>query len=228
MVGSVKRFLHKVISNARLTFNELLTVLVEVEGTLNSRPLTYEYNNPEGEVITPAHLIYGRRLQSLPEVSEEEDESESTCARRCKYLNQKLQHFWKRWQLEYLMDLRESHRVQSSSNRKSPKVGDLVTVYDEGTKRGSWKLAVVERLIAGKDKEVRVAHVRVITKGKQVRMSIPVQRLFPLEVRAASLEDTQRVNKEGDAETRQGRPRRAAALDAAWKMKDMLLNSEQD
>ena len=107
MVGSVKRCLQKVIGNARLTFDELLTVLVEVEGTLSSRPLTYEYNNPEGEVLTPAHLIYGRRLQSLPEVTEEEDESESTCARRYKYLNQKLQHFWKRWQREYLTDLRE-------------------------------------------------------------------------------------------------------------------------
>ena len=118
--------------------------------------------------------------------------------------------------------------MQGSSNRKSPKVEDLVTVYDEGTKRGSWKLAVVERLIAGKDKEVRRASVRVITKGKQVRMSRPVQRLFPLEVRAASLEDTQRVNKGGDAETRRDRPCRAAALDAAWRMKDMLLSSEQD
>lgn len=77
-----KRCLHKVIDNARLTFNELLTVLVEVEGTLNSRPLTYEYNNLEGEVLTPAHLIYGRRLQSLPEVTEEEDQSASTYARR--------------------------------------------------------------------------------------------------------------------------------------------------
>ena len=80
--------------------------------------------------------------------------------------------------------------MQGSSKRKSPKVGDLVTVYDEGTKRGSWKLAVVERLIAGKDKEIRGGSVRVFTKGKQVRMSRPVQRLFPLEVHAASLEDT--------------------------------------
>ena len=190
MVGSVKRCLNKVIGNARLTYDELLTVLVEVESTLNSRPLTYEYNSPEGETLTPAHLIYGRRLQSLPEVTEEEDESESTCTRRYKYLNQKLQHFWKRWQREYLTDLRESHRMQGSSDGKSPKVGDIVTVYKEGTKRGSWKLAVLEGLIAGKDKEVRGAIVRVITKGKQVRISRPVQRLFPLEVRAASQENT--------------------------------------
>ena len=62
MVGSVKRCLHKVIGNDRLTFDELLTILVEVEGTLNYRPLTYEYNNPEWEILTPAHLIYGSRL----------------------------------------------------------------------------------------------------------------------------------------------------------------------
>ena len=118
--------------------------------------------------------------------------------------------------------------MQGSSNRKSPKAGDLVTVYNEGTKRGSWKLAVVERLITGKDEEVRGAIVRVITKEKQARMSRPVQRLFPLEVRAASLEDPPRVNERGAAETRRERPHRAAALDAAWKTKGMLLSSEHD
>ena len=40
MVGSVKAYLRKVSGNARLAFHELLTVLVEVEGTLNSRPRT--------------------------------------------------------------------------------------------------------------------------------------------------------------------------------------------
>ena len=43
MVGSVKRCLKKVLGNAKLKFDELLTILLEVEGTLNCRPLTYEY-----------------------------------------------------------------------------------------------------------------------------------------------------------------------------------------
>ena len=70
--------------------------------------------------------------------------------------------------------------------------------------------------------------MRVITKGKQVRMSRPIQRLFPLEVHVASLEDPPRVNEGGAAETRRDRPRRAAALDAAWKKKSMLLSSGHD
>ena len=34
--------------------------IAEVESTLNSRPLAYEYNEVEEEVLTPSHLIYGR------------------------------------------------------------------------------------------------------------------------------------------------------------------------
>ena len=44
MVGSVKRCLRKALGNSRLSKDELLTVLVEIEETLNSWPLTYEYN----------------------------------------------------------------------------------------------------------------------------------------------------------------------------------------
>ena len=76
MVKGVKRCLKKVIGNARLSCDEMLTVLLEIEGTLNSRPLTYDNNNPTEEVLTPSHLIYGRRLQSLPKLQEPEEDLE--------------------------------------------------------------------------------------------------------------------------------------------------------
>ena len=90
----MKACLRKVLGNARLTFDELLTVLVEVEGTLNSRPLTYDYNEVEHEVLTPSHLIFGRRIQSMPdEIAEEPEENESSCSERFRYLTVKLTHF---------------------------------------------------------------------------------------------------------------------------------------
>ena len=40
------------------------TLLVEIEGILNNRPLTYLYDEIEGvsQPLTPANLIYGRQI----------------------------------------------------------------------------------------------------------------------------------------------------------------------
>ena len=66
MVRCVKRYLKKSIGRTSLTFEELRTILVEVEATLNNRPLTYMYDDEEGVSypLTPADLIYGRRISS--------------------------------------------------------------------------------------------------------------------------------------------------------------------
>ena len=226
MVGSVKRCLRKVLGNARLSFDELLTVLSEVEATLNSRPLTYDYDNPGEEVLTPAHLIYGRRLTSLPESPEVEDDI--GCNRRYRYVTERLQHFWKRWRREYLTNLRESHDCNAKKVVKEPKVGDVVIVYEDGVKRNSWKMAVIEDLIQGKDNQVRGAKVRVTTKGKVVRLNRPVQMLYPLEVRESIPELPRHLKSQVQRQAsvrKRDVPRRAAALDAAWKTREMISQS---
>ena len=191
---------------------------------MNSRPLTYDYDNPyEGGVLTPAHLLYGRRLLSLlEEPREEDDEIETSYRRRYKYINETLQHFWKRWQRKYLTNLRESHDCNAQAIGKAPKVGDVVTVYEEGVTRNGWKMAVVESLIVGKDKEVRGANVRVITKGKTVHLSRPVQKLFPIEIRTETSEISDVPKERVTGPQRRDVPRRSAALDAVWKTRAMM------
>ena len=76
-----------------LSFDELLTVLSEVEANLNSRPLMYDNDTQSEDVLTPAHLIYRRRLTSLPESPELKDNIGYT--RRYRYVNERLQHFTK-------------------------------------------------------------------------------------------------------------------------------------
>ena len=59
-VKLVKRCLKKVLGDARLSYEELETVLIETEGVLNSRPLTYVYNELSEGPLTPSYLVIGR------------------------------------------------------------------------------------------------------------------------------------------------------------------------
>ena len=47
-VRSVKRCLKKSVGRSLLTFEELSTLIVEIEATLNNRPLTYICDDEEG------------------------------------------------------------------------------------------------------------------------------------------------------------------------------------
>lgn len=95
MVASVKDCLRKTLGNARLSYEELLTVLAEVACTLNARPLTCEYSEVDEKVLTPSHLIYGQRIKSIPDEIVEPDDvvSEAQCFARVKYLSTWLAHF---------------------------------------------------------------------------------------------------------------------------------------
>ena len=206
-----------------MTFDELFTVLVEVEGTLNSRPITYEYDETSEEVLTPSHLLFGRRVKTMPDmVVEDEEEGENKYTRRFRHLSVRLAHFWNRWRREYLTDLSEFHRSKVSESAKSVRVGDVVTVYEENKKRGDWKMAVVESLIKGRDGVVRGANIRVIVKGKPMCISRPVQKLYPIEVRSETPAAKQEKKGKECPIVRKRNPARAAALDARWKANLML------
>ena len=48
LVRSVKRCLKKSVGRSLLTFEELRTLVVEIEATMNNRPLTCMYDDEEG------------------------------------------------------------------------------------------------------------------------------------------------------------------------------------
>ena len=59
--------------------------------------------------------------------------------------------------------------------------GDMVLVEEHKVKRNLWKIGVVEKLIRGKDGDIRGAQVRKSGKGKPELMNRPVQKLYLLE-----------------------------------------------
>ena len=59
LIGCAKRCLKKTIGKASLTYDELVTVVTEVEVVLNSSPLTYINADDLEEPLTLSHLMFG-------------------------------------------------------------------------------------------------------------------------------------------------------------------------
>ena len=140
LVKSVKLSLKKCLRNARLNYDELSTTLVEVEAVLNSRPLTYVYDEFE-EPLTPSHLVIGRRILSIPSKNYSIDvpHTQQALSRRAKFLQSILNHFWNRWRAEYLTQLREQHRCSKRvSSLRKVQVGDVVCIQEKTTPRQLW------------------------------------------------------------------------------------------
>ena len=194
MVHSIKRCLKKIVGQTRLMYDELVTVVTEIEMILNSRPLSFVSSEDLDEPLTPSHLLTGRRLLCLPDPPPDVDPdyggTSVELSLRARYLNTLLDHYWQRWKREYLLELREQHRTSRKNvvgDGKVVAVGDIVVIYDQGLPRGFWKLGCVEELITGSDGQCRGAFVRV-KSGRSSRSLLkhPVQHLYPLEVQCVA------------------------------------------
>ncbi|KAK3727756.1 hypothetical protein QZH41_005209 [Actinostola sp. cb2023] len=186
MIQLVKRSLRKVLGNAKLTYEELETVVVQVEGTLNSRPLTQVESEFCEQPLTPSHLVIGRRLATLPTPQEfsDDEQDESAIQKRARYLGRLIKHFWNRWVKEYLHNLREFHQRRSKrASKRTVLLDDVVLIHDENLPRSRWRLGVVNELIQSGDGEVRGVQLKTTTKrGILTTLRRPVQLLYPLEI----------------------------------------------
>ena len=89
LIRSTKRCLKKILPKAKLTCEELLTVLREIEIVINN-------------------LLLGRRLNLR--INEPEGTGSEKLSLTLMYMKTLQDNFWTKWKREYLTELREHHR----------------------------------------------------------------------------------------------------------------------
>ena len=212
LVGLVKRSLNKTIGNGRLRWGELEDVLLDVEVTLNNRPLGYVEDDVQLPLITPNSMQFiGTTI--LPE--KEPHRELRDLRKRAKYMKRCKDAMWTRWTKEYLRGLRERHNLKHDGKGSTLTVGDVVIVHSEDRNRGKWPLGIVEKLYTGRDGVVRGVKLRA--GGGHLERA--VNHLYPLELSCdwTPLTPQEQLNPEA----REFRPTRDAAIAARVRMQDI-------
>lgn len=172
-IKCVKKHLLKVVGSQILTYEELYTVLVQIEALLNSRPLYCLSPDPsEPLALTPSHFLTGECLKHLP-ARDLSDQPSNLMARK-HLLDSLVQSYWKRWHTEYLSNLQTSQKWNTPS--MPIKVGMIVILMKENAPPLFWPLGIIEEVYPGTDGVVRVASI----KTKSGTYKRPVVRLCPL------------------------------------------------
>ena len=138
-VKSTKYHIRRVLGDNTLTYEEMATLLTQIEACLNSRPLTTLTEDPSDvQPLTPAHFLIQAPSYIVPEPSY--IQQNIPASHRWQIVQQMMQGFWHRWSpQEYLQSLQKLQKWQTPT--RSFKVNDLVILRGENTPPAQWPLA---------------------------------------------------------------------------------------
>lgn len=155
-IKSCKFHLKRVIGNHTLTFEEMSTVLTQIEACLNSRPVSCIDDQGERMPLTPGHFLVGEPLVVAPD--HPYNHAPITSLRRWQLCQRMLQDFWKRWSQEYLAQFLQRHKWTKQT--PEPKIGDVALVKELDLPPAKWVLGKVVALHPGMDNVTRVVTLR--------------------------------------------------------------------
>lgn len=154
-VKSTKHHLKRALINRNVTFEELNTLIIQVEGILNSRPLFAMSNDPNDlNSITPSHFLIGRATTHLPEP----DLTQSQRLTRFQHIQRLYQQFWNQFSKNYVSQLHHQYKWRCSPPDVKPLM--LVLIQNDKQPPCRWKVGRIIRIFSGKDNVIRTAEVK--------------------------------------------------------------------
>lgn len=175
-VKSMKYHLKRQLQKSILTYEQLNTVLIQIEAILNSRPLiALSCDISDFTYLTPGHFLVGVPLVSYPEP----DISEIP-TNRLKFwqlVESIKQGFWKVWHKQYLNTLQ--CRQKWRDDVPNICVGDLVLLKEPNSPPLYWPMARISKVFPGNDNKVRAFEVTAPNR-KVYRRSLSGICLLPI------------------------------------------------
>ena len=130
-IGTIRRILdgmlHK-IGSSQLTHGLLVTLMAEITGIINCRPIAVLPTDiEEAQPLTPAMLLTKIKLLSPPPgIFVHQDLYSRRRRRRAQYL---ADQFWIRWKNEYLQSLQSKSKW--NKRHSNLEIGDIVLMKDD-------------------------------------------------------------------------------------------------
>lgn len=183
-INSAQKHVTRVLRGHTLAFDDMETLLTQVECCLNSRPLTPLSDDPSDlEPLTPGHFLVGSSLKSVPE--QNYDAIPYNRLTRWQQTQKAMQDIWRRWQREYLVTLQPWTKwckpaIKIEKNR-------LVVMMDESLPPAQWPTGRILECHPGADGIVRVVTLQT-ARGQLTR---PVAKLCLLPIPASEIEGSE-------------------------------------
>ncbi|GFW54349.1 integrase catalytic domain-containing protein [Trichonephila clavipes] len=176
-VKSIKYHLKRVVSGSNLTYEEFLTVCIQIEGILNSRPLCPLSSNLDDlNALTPAHFLIGRSMTSVVEPNL--IELKENALKKWQRITRLVQLIWNKWHRCYLSELQQHNKWQFK--KQNVNVGDLVVLIEDNMPTFKWPLGRITENYSGSDALIRV--VKVKTQFGEYKRAISRVCLLPMPV----------------------------------------------
>ncbi|GFT73678.1 integrase catalytic domain-containing protein [Trichonephila clavipes] len=177
-VKSVKHHLKRAIGNLHFTFEEIETIMIQVEGILNSRPLTPLSSDADNfDVLTPGHFLIGRPITSIPEPNLI-DVNENRLSRWEK-ITKVVQRTWKKWKSDYLNTLQA--RSKWITEKNDLMIGQMVLIKEDFLRINTCPLGQILEVYHGSDGKVRV--VKVKTQSGEFKRGISKIAVLPIDTK---------------------------------------------
>ena len=179
-VQSAKKHIAAIIyeQKSELDLDSFETILSEVSGILNRRPITPMSSDPsDPQTLSPANFLYPYTITPtsvniLPPLS-----SGDHLRASWRRVREVIEEFWQRWQQEYVIELQR--RTKWTSSTKNPRLGQLVILVDELQPRELWRIGRISKILTADKNHVRRVEIDLPNGTKLERH---LCKIVPLEL----------------------------------------------